>query len=132
MRDHSWVGEVVNALEMMTGINSDLQSVHSHFDTRGEQVVKDRHGVRNVNDTLVLGDLCDEVARIQVIGDRHSHTQKEHVRVLTQELLRQRLGIAVEATLEVGLVLLRESNSTSHWVGVVVLTSQIQVESPTS
>ena len=96
------------------------------------RAVKDRHGIRNVDDTLVLGDLCDKVARIQVVRNGHPHAQKKHVRVLTKQLFRQRLRIAVEAALEVGFLLLRESNATSHWVRVVVLKSWIHSDKTTS
>lgn len=53
--DHSRVCEVPNPGEISLG----------HLNGNGEEFVQDRHGVWNVNNLFVPGDLRDEVARVQ-------------------------------------------------------------------
>ena len=119
--DGAGVGEVKHAAAVM----------QRHLDAHGQQVVQHRHGVGDVHHALVLGDLRHEVARRQIVRDGHAHAQDQHVGVHLLELgvignrdtclLCHRLGVAVEAAGEVGLVLLREPNATAHRVLRIIL-----------
>lgn len=62
--DGAGVGEVVNASIL----------VLREEDGGWEQVVEDGVGVGDINDTLVLGDLGDKVAAVEVVADRHSQS----------------------------------------------------------
>lgn len=74
--DGTWVGEIVDA-----GI-----LVLSEEDRGWEEIVEDGVGVWNINDTLVLGDLGDKVAGVQVVGNWHSQSEDENVLVVLHDL----------------------------------------------
>lgn len=57
VRDGAWVSEVVNASVLVLG----------HQDRRGQEVVQDGVAVGDVDYAIVLGDLGDEVARVEVV-----------------------------------------------------------------
>lgn len=67
--DGAGVGEVVDASLL----------VLREEDGGWEQVVEEGVGVRDINNTLVLGDLGDEVAAVKVVADGHSQSQDEHI-----------------------------------------------------
>lgn len=72
------VGEIPDTCEVSLG----------HLDGDGKQLVKDRHGVRNVHNLIVFCDLGDEIAGgRKVTGDRHPHSQCAHVVKFLQKLL---------------------------------------------
>lgn len=83
VRDSAWVGEVVD-----TGL-----VVFSHQDGGREEVVEDGVGVWDVNDTLVLGDLGDEVSGVEVVADRHAQSEDQAVLVGLHDLLDVCLGL---------------------------------------
>ena len=74
--DGAWVGEVIDS-----GI-----LVFRHEDGGREKIVKDGVGVGNVNHTLVLGDLGDKVAAVQVVADWHSKPEDERIGVEFHDL----------------------------------------------
>ena len=61
MADCAWISEVVDSCFVMLGKQ----------DGGGEEVMEDCVGIRDIDDTLVFGDLGDEGPRVQVVGDRH-------------------------------------------------------------
>ena len=81
MRDGAGVTEVVNASQAALG----------HGEGNGQQLGEHSHGVGDVHDAVVLDDLGDEVARRQVVGDRHAHTQCAGGGVLGQQVLHKSL-----------------------------------------
>jgi len=81
--------------------------------------VEDGVGVRNIDDTLVLGDLGNEVTGVQVIADWHAESEDQAVAVILHDLLDVCLSLRVERTVEVGLVSLEET-WTANWVAVIV------------
>lgn len=72
----TWVGEVVDAGFL----------VLSEEDRSWEEVVEDGVGVGDVDDTLVLGDLGDEVTGVQVVADWHTKSENEAVGVVFHDL----------------------------------------------
>lgn len=74
--DGAWVREVVD-----TGI-----LVFGHEDRGWEEVVENGVGVGNVYHSLVLGDLGDEVAGMEVVADWHSKSENENIRVCFHDL----------------------------------------------
>jgi len=94
VRDGTGVGEVVNSSLLVLGKK----------DGGWEQVVEEGVRVRNINDTLVLGDLGDEVAAVKVVAHGHSQSQDEHVRVGFHDLFDVGLRLRVEGAIKVGLV----------------------------
>mmetsp|Transcript_10106 Transcript_10106/g.43013 ORF Transcript_10106/g.43013 Transcript_10106/m.43013 type:complete len:333 (-) Transcript_10106:1150-2148(-) len=99
VRDGARVGPVVRASEF----------AQSTFDGHGHELLENGHGVGDVHDFRVVGDLRDEVARVlQVAVDGHAHAALHDVRVVAQHHLHVGLGFAVERAAEVGVVLLRE------------------------
>jgi hypothetical protein len=76
VRDGTWVGEVVDAGLL----------VLSQEDGCWEEVGEDGVGVGDVDDALVLGDLGDEVTRVQVVADGHTKSENEGVGVVLHDL----------------------------------------------
>jgi hypothetical protein len=74
--DGTWVGEVVDAGVFVLGKE----------DGGGEEIVEDGVGVGDVYNSLVLGDLGDEVAGVQVVADRHAESEDENVGVSLHDL----------------------------------------------
>lgn len=107
--DGTWVGEVVDAGLL----------VLSEEDGGWEEIVEDGVGVWNINDTIVLGDLGDKVAGVQVVRDWHSQSEDENVLVVLHDLLNVSLGLRVEGAVKVGLVGLLETWATD-WVLLIV------------
>jgi len=60
--DSSWVGEVEDSGILVLG----------HQDGSWEEIGKDGVGVRDIDNSVVFGDLGDEVTGVQVIADWHS------------------------------------------------------------
>lgn len=67
--DGAGVGEVVDASLLVLGKE----------DGGWEQVVEEGVGVGDINDTLVLGDLGDKVAVVEVVADGHSQSEDEDI-----------------------------------------------------
>jgi len=107
--DGTWVGEVVD-----TGI-----LVLGQEDGGREEIVENSVGVGDIDDTLVFGDLGDEVTGVKVVADWHAKSEDQAVAVVLHDLLNVCLGLRVERTIEVGLVSLEESRA-ANWVAVVV------------
>lgn len=123
--DSTGVGEVVDSGVLVLG----------HEDGGWEEIVEDGVGVGDVDDTLVLGDLGDEVTGVEVIADWHAESEDQAVAVVLHDLrivsfcqiaypaqthlLNVCLGFGVERAIEVGLVSLEETWATNR-VGVVV------------
>ena len=63
VRDGAGVAEVVDATQLSLGESEGGR----------EQVVQDRHGVRDIDHFFVLANLRDEVSRRQVVRDGHAH-----------------------------------------------------------
>lgn len=76
MRDGARVGEVVDACIAVLGQKN----------RRGQQVVQDGVAVGNVDDAVVLGNLGDKIAWVEVVRDRHSQPQDEAVGVVFHDL----------------------------------------------
>lgn len=74
--DGTWVGEVVDS-----GI-----LVLSKEDGSWEEIGKDGVGVWNVDNTVVLGDLGDEVTGVEVVADWHTKSEDEAVGVVLHDL----------------------------------------------
>ena len=75
--DGSWVGEVVDA-----GI-----LVLSQKNGAWKEVMEDGVRVRNINDTVVLGNFGDKVAGVEVVGDWHSQAEDENIWVVLHDLI---------------------------------------------
>lgn len=60
--------------------------VERHDESHRQQVREHGHRVGNVDDALVLGDLGDEGAGVQVVRDGHTETERKDVVVLVEEL----------------------------------------------
>jgi len=95
--DGTWVGEVVDPGFVV------LRKKNGGW----EEVVENSVGVGNINNALILGDLGDEVAAVQVIADWHSQSQDEHLWVGFHDLLNVSLGLGVERAIEIGLISLK-------------------------
>ena len=80
---------------------------------------------RNINNLIVLRDLRDEAAGVEVIGHGHPEAEDEYVaaKVGLQESLGEGLGVAVEGAGEVGRVGFLEAGvgGSVHWVFGIVL-----------
>lgn len=74
--DCTWVGEVVDTGVLVLG----------HKDGGREQIMENGVGVGNVDDTLVLGDLGDEVTGVEVVADGHTKSEDEAVGVVLHDL----------------------------------------------
>lgn len=74
--DGAWIREVVD-----TGI-----LVFGHEDRGWKEVVENGVGVGNVYHSLVLGDLGDEVAGMEVVADWHSESENESISVCFHDL----------------------------------------------
>lgn len=128
MGDCAWVGEVVDS-----GL-----FVFCEEDGGREEIVEDGVGVGDVDHALVFGDLGDEVAGVEVIGDRHAESQNEAVGVVLHDLpnllviverasfecrktnlLDVSLGLRVEGPSKVGLIGLEVARAT-NWVSIIV------------
>lgn len=73
----SWVGEV-----------EDTSGVVLGKDNGGwKKIGKDGVGVWYVDDTLVLGDLGDEVTAVEIVGNWHPQSEDEAVLVVLEDLL---------------------------------------------
>jgi len=83
--------------------------------------VKNRHGVWNIDNPLVLGNLGDKVAVNQVVGDRHTNAENETVGVALEHWLHVSLGLTVEGTIKVGEIFFGETDARSQRMSVVVL-----------
>ena len=83
MRNDSGVAKVVDSSEALDG----------HGETGGEHFVKNRHGVGNVDDTVVFDDFGDEVSMAQVVGDGHADTKDHAVGVALEHGLHVPLGL---------------------------------------
>ena len=82
---------------------------------------------RNINNSIVLRDLCDEAAGVEVIGHGHPEAEDEYVaaKVGLQESLGEGLGVAVEGAGEVGRVGFLEAcvGGSVHGVFGIVLVN---------
>lgn len=76
VRDGAGVGEVVDASLLVLG----------EEDRGGEEVGEDGVAVGDVDDTLVLGDLGDEVARVEVVRDGHAQAEDQSVGIVLHDL----------------------------------------------
>lgn len=76
VRDSTRVGEVVDTSVL----------VFSHKDGGWEEVVENGVGVGNIYHSLVLGDLGDEVARVQVVADGHPESENQDIGVCLHDL----------------------------------------------
>lgn len=77
--DGTWVGEVVDAGILVLG----------EEDGAWEEIVEDGVGVWNVNDAVVLCDLGDKVAGVEVVRDWHSQAEDEDIWVVLHDLVGQ-------------------------------------------
>jgi len=105
----AWIGEVVDSGFFVFG----------EEDGGGEKVMKDSVGVRDIDYTLVLGDLGYEVSGVEIVGHGHTETENQAVRVEFHDLLNVGLGLGVERSSKIGLVSLEVSRS-ANWMGIVV------------
>lgn len=76
VRDRTRVGEVVDPGLLVLGKE----------DGSREEIVEDGVGVGDVDDALVLGDLCDEVTGVEVVRDWHAESEDEAVGVVLHDL----------------------------------------------
>jgi hypothetical protein len=74
--DGTGVGEVVDASILVLG----------HDNGSWKQIVENGVGVRDVYHSLVLGDLGDEVAGVEVVADWHSESENENIGVRFHDL----------------------------------------------
>jgi hypothetical protein len=63
-----------------------LQLSSSHLQRNRQHVVQDRHRVGNINHLGVLGDLSDEAAMAEIVGNWHSQPKRQDIGVFTKEL----------------------------------------------
>ena len=63
--DGAWVGEVVDARLLVLGKE----------DGGGKEIVENCVGIGDVNYALVLCDLGDEIAGVEIIADRHAQAE---------------------------------------------------------
>ena len=109
MGDGTWVGEVVDTGLLVLGEENG----------GWEEVVEDGVGVGDIDNTIVLGDLGDEVTGVEVIADWHAKSENQSVGVVLHDLFNVCLGLGVEGAVKVGLVGLEET-WTANWVGLIV------------
>lgn len=76
--DGTWVGEVVDSKVLVLG----------HEDRSWEEIVKDGVGVGDIDNTVVLGDLGDEVTGVEVVADWHTESENQDVGVVLHDLLQ--------------------------------------------
>jgi hypothetical protein len=76
MGNGTWVGEIVDSSIL----------VLSQKDGCWKEVGEDGVGVWNIDDTIVFGNLGDEVTRVQVIRNRHTKSEDEAVGVVFHDL----------------------------------------------
>ena len=111
VRDNAGVGEVVHTGETLL----------RHGERCGEHLCQHSHGVGNVHNPLVLDDLRHKVAVDEIIRDGHTNPQSEAVGIALEHLLHVSLGFAIERLGKVGKILLREADSGTHGVLLIVL-----------
>jgi hypothetical protein len=93
-----------------------------HGDCQWEQIVQDGVGVGDVDDTVVLGDLCHEGARVQVIGNWHADAECEAAGVGgADDVFDAGFGEGVKAAAEVGSVFFGKGAAGEGVARVVVL-----------
>ena len=76
MRDGAGVREVVDTGVLVLG----------HEDRGREQVVQYGVGVWDVDHALILGDLGDEVAGVEVVADGHAEAENQDIGVCLHDL----------------------------------------------
>jgi len=81
--------------------------------------VENSVGVGDIDDTLVLGDLGDEVTGVKVVADWHTESEDQDIAIVLHDLLNMCLGLGVERTIKVGIVSLEETRAT-NWVAIIV------------
>lgn len=74
--DGTWVGEVVDASLL----------VLSQEDGGWEEIGEDGVGVGDIDNTIVLGDLGDEVTGVEIVADGHTKAEDEAVGVELHDL----------------------------------------------
>ena len=74
--DRTWVGEVVNSKILVLG----------HQDSGWKEIVENSVGVRDIDDTIVLGNLGDKVPGVEVVADWHTKSENENVGVVLHDL----------------------------------------------
>jgi hypothetical protein len=107
----SWVGKVVDTGKSSLG----------HGERGREQLMQYGHGVGDVDDSLILDNLGNEVTMDEIVRDGHAHTKNEAGRIAFEQRFHVSLGLTVERPIKVGLVLLSETDSRSQRVGFIVL-----------
>ena len=110
MGNDTWVGKVVNTSQSFLG----------HCQRRREHLMQYCHRVGDVDNSFILDNLGDKIAVEQIIRDRHAHTKDQAVGVALQQRLHVTLRLAVERSVKVGNVFLRETNARSQLVLFVV------------
>jgi hypothetical protein len=74
--DGTWVGEVVDTGILVLGQKNGGR----------EEIVEDGVGIGDIDDTLVLGDLGDEVTGVEVVADWHTKSEDQAVGVVLHDL----------------------------------------------
>mmetsp|Transcript_2287 Transcript_2287/g.3307 ORF Transcript_2287/g.3307 Transcript_2287/m.3307 type:complete len:324 (-) Transcript_2287:93-1064(-) len=111
VRNNTRIGEIVNSGECRL----------CHGKRGGKHFVQHGHRIRNIHDTLVLDNLCDEISVEQIVRDWHAHTKDQAVGVVLEQLFHVSLGFTVEGFRKVGNVFFDKANSGSKRMCFVVL-----------
>ncbi len=110
MRDNTGIGEVVDS----------CKSLLCHCQRSGKHLGEDSHRVRDIDNTLVLNNLGDEVTVEEVVRDGHTNAQYETIGVALEHLLHVSLGLTVEGLCEVRNRIFFEPNTRSKRMSLVV------------
>jgi hypothetical protein len=78
VRDGAGIGE----------IEDSRLRVLRHEDGGREQIVEYGVGVRHVNNSVILADLGDKVARMEIVANRHAEAEYQAVLVVLHDLAR--------------------------------------------
>ena len=84
--NNSGIGKVVNA----------RQSLVRHGQGRGQHFVENRHGIGNVDNLFVLGNLGHKVAVRKVVTDGHAHTENQTGGIGFEHGFHETFGFAVK------------------------------------
>ena len=110
VRNYTRIGKVVETTKVSLG----------HGKGCGKHLGKDSHGIGDVDNTFILGNLGDEITVDQIIRDGHAHTEDEGVGEALEHFLHVSLGLTVETLVKVGLGFFDQTNSVSKGMGLIV------------
>lgn len=97
------------------------ESLLRHGERGWKHLVKDGHGVWNVDDSLVLDNLGHKVTVKQVVRNWHANAENKAVGITFEHRLHISFGLAVEGTVKVRNIFLSKALARSKWMTIIIL-----------